>query len=126
MAAVRRMVRQIAEKFQPDKIILFGSYAYGTPNEHSDIDILVVMPAKNEINQAVRICQAVDYTFPMDLIVSTPEDLHRRLELEDWFLREITTKGKVLYERNDGRMGSKGGRGRRVSQKAGQSKTTSP
>ena len=45
MAAIRRFARQIAEKFDPEKIILFGSYAYGQPHEWSDVDILVVMPA---------------------------------------------------------------------------------
>jgi hypothetical protein len=52
---IRRFARQVAERFQPDKIILFGSYAYGTPHADSDVDILVVMPARNQIDQAVRI-----------------------------------------------------------------------
>ncbi|MHB1423013.1 MAG: nucleotidyltransferase domain-containing protein, partial [Gemmataceae bacterium] len=47
------------EQFQPDKIILFGSYAYGTPHADSDVDILVVMPARNQIDQAVRIDCAI-------------------------------------------------------------------
>ena len=58
-AAIRRLVREIAERFQPEKIILFGSYAYGKPHADSDVDILVVMPAGNELNQAVRICSTV-------------------------------------------------------------------
>jgi uncharacterized protein len=110
MAAVRRMVRQIAEKFQPEKVILFGSYAYGTPNEHSDIDILVVMPAKNEINQAVRIRQKVEHPFPLDLIVRTPETLSWRLREGDWFLREIVDRGKTLYAKSHRRMGPQGRR----------------
>ena len=55
MAAIRRYARRIAERFEPKKIILFGSYAYGTPHEDSDVDLLVVMPAANEVSQAVRI-----------------------------------------------------------------------
>ena len=55
MRVIRRFARDVAEKFQPDRIILFGSYAYGTPHEDSDVDILVVMPARNEMDQAVKI-----------------------------------------------------------------------
>ncbi len=47
--------REIAERFHPKKIILFGSYAYGTPHADSDVDLLVIMPARNMIDQAVRI-----------------------------------------------------------------------
>jgi predicted nucleotidyltransferase len=94
---IRRFVREIVERFAPDKIILFGSQAYGTPHEDSDVDILVVMPARNEIDQAVRICLAMEYNFSLDLIVRTPSNLAWRLAEGDWFLREITSKGKVLY-----------------------------
>src|SRR5437667_1072159 len=55
LAVIRRFARRIAEEFHPDKIILFGSYAYGTPNEDSDVDLLVVMPTRSEHAQAVRI-----------------------------------------------------------------------
>ncbi len=100
-SAIRRLAREIAEKFQPDRIILFGSYAYGEPNEHSDVDILVVMPAKNERSQAVRIRLGVDHPFPVDIIVRTPENLRWRVEEGDWFLREVVGKGRVLYEKTD-------------------------
>ena len=52
MRVIREYVRRVAECFQPDRIILFGSYAYGTPNEDSDVDLLVVMPAYNEGSKA--------------------------------------------------------------------------
>jgi predicted nucleotidyltransferase len=108
MRIIRRFARQVVERFQPDKIILFGSYAYGTPHADSDVDILVVMPARNQIDQAVRIDCAIDPPFPLDLIVRTPKNLKWRLEEGDWFLREIVSKGKLLYEKNDGRVGAKG------------------
>ena len=78
MRVIRRYARAIAEEFHPDKIILFGSYAYGTPHEDSDVDLLVVMPAKNEIRQSNRIRQAFDTPFPMDLFVCTAENLAKR------------------------------------------------
>src|SRR5438034_1893684 len=98
MSVIRRFARQVAERFQPDKIILFGSYAYGTPHADSDVDILVIMPARNQIDQACRIDDALDPPFPLDLIVRTPKNLACRLAEGDSFMREIMTKGKVLYE----------------------------
>ena len=102
---IRRFAREAAERFRPEKIILFGSYAYGRPHEDSDVDILVVMPARNELDQAVKICLAVDYQFPLDLLVRTPENLAWRLAEGDSFLREIMDRGKVLYEKADGGVG---------------------
>jgi uncharacterized protein len=107
MRVIRRFARQVAERFQPDKIILFGSHAYGTPHADSDVDILVVMPARNQIDQAAKISIAIDPPFPLDIIVRTPYAMRWRLAEGDSFLREITTKGKVLYEAPDGRVGAK-------------------
>src|SRR5438477_9016384 len=97
-AVIREYARQIAGQFHPEKIILFGSYAYGKPHKDSDVDILVVMPAYDEINQAVRILERTNGSFPLDLIVRTPHNLRWRLEQGDWFLREIIERGMVLYE----------------------------
>jgi uncharacterized protein len=101
MREIRRFARQVAERFEPEKIILFGSYAYGTPHADSDVDILVVMPARNELDQAMRLRLAVDYHFPLDLLVRTPKKLAWRLSEGDSFLKEIVAKGKVLFETHD-------------------------
>lgn len=100
------VVQQVVARFHPSRIILFGSYAYGAPSADSDLDLLVVLdtPLK-ETEQAVKICQAIHYDFGLDLIVRTPGTLTRRLALGDPFLREITKKGKVLYESADSRVG---------------------
>jgi predicted nucleotidyltransferase len=113
-SVIRRFARRIAAKFHPDKIILFGSYAYGAPHAESDVDLLVVMPARNAIDQAVRISTAFEWPFSLDLIVRTPRQIERGLRQEDcdWFLREIIEKGKVLYEAPHGSVGAQG-RGRR-------------
>jgi predicted nucleotidyltransferase len=108
---IRRFAREVADRFKPDKIILFGSYAYGRPHADSDVDILVVMPTRNELDQAVKICLAVDYHFPLDLLVRTPKNLAWRLAEGDSFLREVMDRGKVLYEKADGGVGPQG-RGR--------------
>ena len=104
MRLIRRFAREVADRFQPEKIILFGSYAYGKPHADSDVDILVVMEARNELDQAVRICLAVDYNFPLDLIVRKPKTLAWRLAEGDSFLREVIDQGKVLYEKTDGKL----------------------
>lgn len=105
MRVIRRFAREVAERFQPDKIILFGSYAYGVPHADSDGDILVVMPARNQLDMAVKISVDIDPPFPLDIIVRTPKNMKWRLEEGDSFLREITSQGKVLYEKADEGMG---------------------
>jgi len=107
MRVIRRYARQVAEKFHPEKIILFGSRAYGVPHEYSDVDLLVVMPARNELDQAVKIRIELPAPFPMDLLVRTPRKLKWRLEQGDWFLREIVALGKTLYDSANPRVGSK-------------------
>lgn len=94
---------EIVERFNPQRIILFGSYAYGHPGPASDVDVLVIMDTlMKETEQAVRICQAIDYHFGLDLIVRKPETVAHRLALGDPFLAEVLEKGTVLYERADG------------------------
>jgi uncharacterized protein len=108
LTAIRRFARRIAERFQPDKIILFGSYAYGKPHEESDVDLLVIMRTRNVIDQSIRICLAFEQLFSLDLIVRTPWQIERGLKDDNWFLREIVEKGKVLYESRDREVGSQG------------------
>src|SRR5688500_12319624 len=98
MRVIRRFTRQVAERFHPDRIILFGSHAYGTPHADSDVDILVVMPCRSQLDQVVKIRRAIPAPFPMDLIVRTPHNLGWRLNEGESFHTEIVTKGKVLYE----------------------------
>ncbi len=90
----------IVREFAPLQVILFGSYAYGTPREYSDVDLLVVMPgSKSETRKREReIYGRISHRFRMDLLVRSPEEIAYRLSYNDWFLREITEKGEVLYE----------------------------
>jgi predicted nucleotidyltransferase len=94
------VVQQISEKFHPLKIILFGSYAYGEPRPESDVDLLVITDSPmKESELSFQIRKNIEYNFGIDFIVKTPENLKRRIELGDPFLKEITNKGKVVYER---------------------------
>lgn len=98
---INEFVDKIAKKFKPEKIILFGSYGYGNPNKDSDIDVLVVISSKKRpADLAVQIRSAVRAPFPVDLLVRTPNQIEKRLSMNDFFIKEIVTKGRVLYERN--------------------------
>jgi predicted nucleotidyltransferase len=91
--------KKIVAACRPQKIILFGSHAYGHPGNESDIDFLVIVPFKGKAAyKAIEILEAVRPTIPVDLIVRTPEQLQTRLSQNDFFLKEVMSKGKVLYE----------------------------
>lgn len=100
-AAIAEVVRHIVELYRPERLILFGSYAYGDPRPESDVDLLVVMDTElRESEQAVQILQSIEHHFGIDLIVRTPENLEHRLALGNSFLTEIVERGEVLYERS--------------------------
>ena len=89
----------IVREFTPLQIILFGSHAYGTPREHSDVDLLIVMaiPESDTRCQEVEILRRIPHRFNMDLLVRSPGQIAYRVSHNDWFLREILQKGDVLY-----------------------------
>jgi uncharacterized protein len=103
---IQALSQQIADRFRPEKILLFGSYAYGAPTEDSDVDLLVIMSGvENSVYQAIAIRRQVNPGFAMDLMVRTPEQIADRLALGDFFIQEILEKGRVLYEVNYARVG---------------------
>ena len=104
-AEIKNLCRQIVENFQPEKIILFGSHAYGKPNADSDVDLLVVMPFEGRDSQkAIEIRMKIQTTVPLDLLVRTSEQIQTRIEMEDFFMREINERGRVLYEADNAGM----------------------
>lgn len=107
MKTIRSIARHIAQRFNPEQIILFGSHAYGKPSTESDVDLLVIMDTPlDEMEAMVEIAKSLPIlTFGVDVIVRSRRTLERRKRLGDWFLREVTQKGKILYERTDQRMG---------------------
>jgi predicted nucleotidyltransferase len=111
MRIIRSWARQVAERFRPDKIVLFGSHAYGMPHADSDVDILIIMPCRNQLDQSVRIELTCDPPFPLDLIVRTPASIKWRLAEGELFHTEIMTKGKVLYEKGDPGLGAQSRKG---------------
>jgi len=103
---IQALADRIAREFRPERIILFGSHAEGTAGPHSDVDLLIVMSCEGSpLRKSLEIVTSVEPTIPVDIIVRTPEHMRQRLAWNDFFLHEITQRGKVLYEAPDARMG---------------------
>jgi predicted nucleotidyltransferase len=104
--AMGEIVETIRDAYDPDKIILFGSRIWGEPDEWSDLDILVIKETdKREIERRIEVAGLLDrfhrrpYWLPIDVLVKTPGEIRRRLEIGDSFVREIIASGRVVYER---------------------------
>ena len=97
------IVHRLVTGLQPEKIILFGSYVYGTPSTDSDVDLLVIVDTQaRPVDRYVRVSRLLQpRPFPLDLLVKTPEEVAQALDREDTFICEIMTRGRVLYERSD-------------------------
>jgi len=100
-AEIQDIVNRLVEGYQLEKIILFGSYAYGTPNEDSDLDLLVVK--EDQRPGWERTVEAKSYLkrrkFGLDLLVFTPEEFSSLNPKYDLFAFDIQSKGKILYAR---------------------------
>lgn len=96
---IERYARTIGEDFKAERVILFGSYAYGEPDEDSDVDLLVVMPHEEQgWRKAAEIRLAHSPQFPCDMLVRSPEEFQERIQLGDCFMQEIAEKGRLVYE----------------------------
>jgi predicted nucleotidyltransferase len=111
-AVIEDFCKRLVEEFHPEKVILFGSHAYGTPNQDSDVDLLVIMPYEGHpAYKAAEISTRIHERFPLDLLVRTQQQIDERVALSDFFIREITEKGHVLHDAADAGTGDEG-RGR--------------
>lgn len=98
---IREKIKEVAEtignKFKPEKIILFGSYAWGKPGPDSDVDLFIVKETENTRETAREIDGSLwGRTIPMDFIVYTPEQVEKRKK-SDFFIRNILENGRILY-----------------------------
>lgn len=97
---LQEVVKKIVDKYQPEKIILFGSYAWGNPHEESDIDLFIVKETNNTREMARKIDSTIfPREFPIDFMIYRPDDYNKRIQSGDIFINEIFNKGKILYER---------------------------
>jgi len=98
-------IKRIVSELKPEKIILFGSYAYGNPTPDSDVDLLVIIETNGKNKEIYRAVSKLLYPrqFPVDIIIKTPKEVEEALKGgkdNAFFIREILKKGKVLYDRN--------------------------
>jgi predicted nucleotidyltransferase len=99
MAFIRKLCKRIAEAYHPEKIILFGSHAYGKPTPESDVDLLIVMDFEGQpIEQTIKISNELDIVTPVDMLVRTPQEVDWRVKDGDMFMIDILKRGKVMYE----------------------------
>ena len=100
-ALIARLTEKIVREYKPEKIILFGSYAYGEPDEDSDIDLLIVKDTdKRPIErwmEVKRLLRDRNRRISVSPFVYTPEELEERRAIKDFFIQEVLKKGKVLY-----------------------------
>ena len=99
---IQIITKKIIKEYKPNKVILFGSYAYGYPTDDSDIDLLIIKNTNERpIDRRVSIRRIVSDSsrrIPFEPIVLTSHELNERIEIGDQFIGEILAKGKVLYE----------------------------
>lgn len=95
------ITRRIVTALDPEKVILFGSYAYGTPHVDSDVDLLVILESDLDGMQSVIAISRLimPRPFPVDILVKTPAEVETALKRNDFFIEEIIKQGRVLYER---------------------------
>ncbi len=97
---IRELSERIVREFQPDTIILFGSYAYGNPGPDSDVDLLVVLPFEGKgFRKSLEILNRLAPQFPVDIVARRPDDTARRYAEGDPLIREALDRGKRLYDR---------------------------
>jgi predicted nucleotidyltransferase len=96
---IEALTARIAAEFRPERIILFGSRAYGTPRLDSDVDLLVVMPVHGSgFREALDILNRIDPPFSVDLLIRSPDEIRWRYQGFDPLIREAMDKGRVVYE----------------------------
>ncbi|PIU77738.1 MAG: hypothetical protein COZ28_03235 [Candidatus Moranbacteria bacterium CG_4_10_14_3_um_filter_44_15] len=97
---IRQITKTVVKEYKPEKIILFGSFAYGKPKASSDIDMLIVKNTKKrKIDRIKDILFLVDSDLPFEPLVYTPKEINQRLSLGDFFIEKIISQGKILYEK---------------------------
>jgi predicted nucleotidyltransferase len=101
--ALQEIVHRLVTGLHPHKIVLFGSYVYGTPTADSDVDLLVIVDTQaRPVDRYLCVSRLLrPRPFPLDLLVKTPEEVAQALDRGDAFMREIMARGRVLYERSD-------------------------
>lgn len=98
---IKKITGIIAKKYQPEKIILFGSYAWGKPTKDSDADLFIIKDTKErKIKRMQNIFSFLrEKNIPLDVLVYTPKEIEKRLQMGDFFIEDIINNGKLIYEK---------------------------
>jgi len=98
---IQRMVEKLLAEYAPEKVVLFGSYAYGAPRAESDIDLLIIKETSERFLDrwvtVQRILTGTHRALPVETLVLTPQEIQQRLAVGDQFIADILAQGKVLY-----------------------------
>jgi len=99
---INEVVNKIANFYQPEKIILFGSYATHSANENSDLDLLIVknsnLPRPQRNIEIWKMLRKEKYLFPIDILVYTTNEIEKEKNNKYTFVYDALNKGKTLYE----------------------------
>ena len=97
---IEKITKQIVQKYQPLRIILFGSTASGKEKKDSDLDLLIIKNTDlDPIRRVQELSSLIDRDIPCDFLVYTPGELKQRSRLGDYLITEILQKGKTVYEK---------------------------
>lgn len=98
---ISKIKTKVVQKYQPEKIILFGSYVWGKFTSDSDVDFFIIKNTKKrKLDRMYEVDKLLhSRKIPVDILVYTPKEVKERLELGDYFVEDVIKKGKVIYER---------------------------
>ncbi len=100
LGQIKKISQRIVEEYKPEKIILFGSYAWGEPTEDSDVDLFIVKKTRQGfVQRHLKARKAIGGEVAADVLVRTPKEVQERLEIGDFFIKNIIDRGEVLYEK---------------------------
>ena len=99
---IQRITNRIVDVYQPEKIILFGSYAHGTASENSDLDLLIIKETEEaSVDRAAMVRKSMrDFLLPMDILVYTPQEIEENQKSKFSFIYQVIKTGKLLYDRS--------------------------
>jgi predicted nucleotidyltransferase len=101
---IQDILEKIVAGYDPQRVILFGSYAYGEPDEDSDIDLLIIKdtdePPIERWTTVKRLVRDRNRRTSVSPLVYTTQELERRLALQDFFIQEVLEKGKTIWTRH--------------------------
>lgn len=97
---INKIKRKIVQKYRPEKIIIFGSFARREPTKDSDLDLFIIKKSrKDPIQRSYEVRRMIEPIFPLDLLIFTPQEVKKRLKLGDFFIKQIINQGELLYEK---------------------------